>query len=66
MLLLEADDRIVGFTTASVSDFPFGGLTAKVIFSGDTIVDQPFWDEQQLACAWLGETGHPRNPSGCD
>lgn len=55
--LLKAADEIVGFSTASVSDFPIGDQSARVVFSGDTIVDKPYWGELQLAKAWLAEMG---------
>ena len=55
--LLEVGNDVVGFTTASFCEVLNQGKTTKVIFSGDTIVDQPYWGEFHIAKAWLGEMG---------
>lgn len=57
VLILDCQGRTVGFTTARVFDFDWHGESIAVLFSGDTIVDRRFWGEQELARAWLRQTG---------
>lgn len=56
-IVLEAAGELVGFTSASVTEHCIDGEQLTVVFSGDTIVDQPHWGQQALARAWLTEMG---------
>lgn len=56
-LVLEYRGRPVGFTTAKLLDFDWRGESISVLYSGDTIVDRPFWGQQELARTWLAQIG---------
>jgi len=56
-LVLEYQGRPVGFTTAKLLDFDWRGESITVLYSGDTIVDRPFWGQQELARTWLAQLG---------
>jgi hypothetical protein len=56
-LVLEYQGRPVGFTTARLLDFDWHGESIAVLYSGDTIVDRPFWGQQELARTWLAQIG---------
>jgi hypothetical protein len=64
---LAAKDRVIvlrdeagalqGFSTLALYERTFAGRRARVIFSGDTIVDESHWGQQALAGAWLAHAG---------
>ncbi len=55
IILLENEGKIVGFSTFSHYLFSYLGQEVAVLFSGDTILDRPYWGQQTLASAWLRE-----------
>jgi len=57
LILLECEERVVGFTSAELFPFSWRGEVITVLFSGDTIVDRDFWGEQELGRAWLDQVG---------
>lgn len=46
-----------GFSTLAIYQRHFGGAPMRVIFSGDTVVDESHWGQQALAFAWLRLAG---------
>jgi len=67
VLLLYAEDTLVGFTTLEFYDFTWQGRDLLVVFSGDTIVEREHWGQQALAFAWIQRMGelkrrHPECP----
>ncbi len=64
IMLVADDNRIVGFSTLRWYPIEHDGHRERVIFSGDTIIDRPWWGTQQLAigfCALAGrlKARHP-------
>ncbi|MFJ2686723.1 hypothetical protein ACIOYV_23675 [Pseudomonas sp. NPDC087342] len=57
IVLRDADEVIVGFTTLKFYEKNWSGKRIRVIFSGDTIIDREHWGSQQLAFAWMRLTG---------
>jgi hypothetical protein len=57
IVVREAQGRICGFST--VAQFGMRTATGKfeVLFSGDTVVDRPYWGEQTLPFKWIEEAG---------
>src|SRR3954469_10208541 len=47
-ILIERDDRLVGFTTILAYKTSFDGDPISVIYSGDTIVAPEAWNSQTL------------------
>jgi hypothetical protein len=52
VLLLESEGELRGFSTVAIVDFEFEGAANRAVFSGDTIIDQQFWGEQELVRAF--------------
>ena len=52
IVLRDADEVIVGFSTLKLYDTTWENLRRRIIFSGDTIIDREHWGSQQLAFAW--------------
>jgi len=48
LLIRNANDTIVGFSTMLLSDVTVGSQVARVLFSGDTIVDKAYWGQTAL------------------
>ncbi|MGM9480972.1 hypothetical protein ACS5PN_07255 [Roseateles sp. NT4] len=64
---LRDGDTLCGFSTLCVYDFDATQGAVRVIFSGDTIIDQAYWGEQSLAlafCRFAGATkaADPQRP----
>jgi hypothetical protein len=57
VLLLSADDRLVGFTTVRVFERDWRGGRICVVYSGDTVVERAHWGQQALAFAWIARMG---------
>jgi hypothetical protein len=57
VILREASGDLAGFSTLAVLDIELGDENAKAIYSGDTIIDQPYWGTQALAFSWLRFAG---------
>ena len=52
IVLRNADEAIVGFSTLKLYDVVWKQQPRRVIFSGDTIIQRAYWGSQQLAFAW--------------
>jgi hypothetical protein len=52
-LLLQRDDRLVGFSTQLAYTTDFEGESVNVIYSGDTIVSPEAWGTTALPRAWV-------------
>lgn len=52
-LLLERDERLVGFSTLLAYTMQFEGAAVNVIYSGDTIVTPEAWGTTALPRAWV-------------
>jgi hypothetical protein len=46
-----------GFSTLVAYERVFAGAPVRVLFSGDTVVDERHWGQQALAFAWLRHAG---------
>ncbi|NLH81617.1 MAG: hypothetical protein GX458_12335 [Phyllobacteriaceae bacterium] len=65
IVLVETETgEAVGFSTLSVREEVVDGRLVRVLFSGDTIVDRPYWGSQVFARAWIHHLGeiHARAP----
>lgn len=56
-LLVYSGDELVGFTTQEVYCRKWQGQQVRVIYSGDTVVDQAHWGQQALAFSWIERAG---------
>jgi hypothetical protein len=56
-LLVYSGDELVGFTTQEVYCRKCLGQQVRVIYSGDTVVDQAHWGQQALAFSWIERAG---------
>lgn len=52
-ILLQRDDRLVGFSTQLAYTTDFEGKSVNVIYSGDTIVSPEAWGTTALPRAWV-------------
>ena len=64
---LRDGDTLCGFSTLCVYDFEAAQGPVRIMFSGDTIIDQAYWGEQSLAlafCEFAGATkaADPQRP----
>ena len=57
VLLRDETGALRGFSTLAVYERLFGAEPLRVLFSGDTIVDERYWGQQALAFAWLRLAG---------
>lgn len=53
VLLEDAAGRLRGFSTLAVSAGTDHDRPIRVVFSGDTIIDRPFWGSPAFAAAWV-------------
>jgi hypothetical protein len=53
VILLESDDRLVGFTTLLVYETSVEGEICSVVYSGDTIVSPEAWSAATLPRTWI-------------
>lgn len=53
ILLLYYGKEIVGFTTLQVYSYKWLNQDIRVVYSGDTIVEQAHWGQQALAFSWI-------------
>ncbi|MDR3159239.1 MAG: hypothetical protein LBU11_09600 [Zoogloeaceae bacterium] len=56
-ILLYHENRLVGFTALQTWNTEWRGKPARIVYSGDTIVDRPHWGQQALAFAWIARVG---------
>ena len=52
VILLYDDNRLCGFSTQVVFDFPHEHRLTRILFSGDTIIDKHYWGSLALPVAW--------------
>jgi hypothetical protein len=52
VILLYDDDQLCGFSTQVLFDYPHEDHLAKILFSGDTIIDKCHWGSLALPLAW--------------
>lgn len=57
VLLVNAAGKLVGFTTLRVFERDWQGRRIRVVYSGDTVVEQAHWGQQALAFAWIARMG---------
>ncbi len=60
-LLVYSDNELVGFTTQELYHYHWRGQRIRVIYSGDTVVDQAHWGQQALAFSWIERAGQLKN-----
>jgi hypothetical protein len=56
-LLVYSDNELVGFTTQEVYHYNWRGQRIRIIYSGDTVVEQAHWGQQTLAFSWIERAG---------
>ncbi len=57
LVLRDESGALQGFSTLAVYERDFAGEGVRVLFSGDTVVDERHWGQQALAFAWLRLAG---------
>jgi hypothetical protein len=57
VVLRDRSGFLQGFSTLAVYERSFEGAPVRVIFSGDTVVDESHWGQQALAFGWLRLAG---------
>ena len=57
VLLLYTGSELVGFTSVRIFEREWAGRPIRVIYSGDTIVEEAHWGQQALAFAWIARMG---------
>jgi hypothetical protein len=64
VMLRDEAGELQGFSTLVAYERRFAGAPIRVLFSGDTVVDERHWGQQALAFAWLRHAGelYARNP----
>jgi hypothetical protein len=53
VLLLESENKLVGFTTFQVFNYRWQDQPIRVVYSGDTVVERKHWGQQALAFRWI-------------
>ena len=48
VVLINAGDELVGFSTLQIRQEEFNGNRVRVLFSGDTIIDSRYWNTHEL------------------
>jgi hypothetical protein len=57
ILLVSCDDALVGFTTFQLYAREWDGNLIRIVYSGDTVVEQAHWGQQTLAFSWIARMG---------
>lgn len=57
LLLRDEVGALRGFSTIALYERPYGARSVRVMFSGDTVVDERYWGQHALAFAWLRFAG---------
>ena len=57
LLLFDETESLQGFSALTVYERQFEGREIRVVFSGDTVVDERHWGQQALALSWLRLAG---------
>lgn len=56
-ILLYCEGHLVGFTTLKIFQTAWNDSPVHIVYSGDTIVSQMHWGQQELAFAWISRIG---------
>lgn len=57
VILVYDGTTLCGFSTLAVFSHEHRGTAVRVVFSGDTIIDRPYWGSQVFAFAWIRQIG---------
>jgi hypothetical protein len=57
VVLRDESGIVRGFSTLAVYNENFSGQPVRVVYSGDTIVEQAYWGQNQLSKTWLELAG---------
>ena len=57
ILLMDNGRNVCGFSTVRHLKLTSKCREVAVLFSGDTVIDQPWWGEQALPFAWIEQAG---------
>ncbi|WP_313950150.1 hypothetical protein [Accumulibacter sp.] len=57
LMLRDETGALQGFSTMAIYQRCFDGVPVRVLFSGDTVVDERHWGQQALAFTWLRLAG---------
>jgi hypothetical protein len=60
ILLVYCDDVLVGFTTLQLYERKWNKHPVRIVYSGDTVVEQAHWGQQTLAFSWIARMGEIR------
>src|SRR5947209_10816027 len=60
LLLRDGAQVLRGFSTVRTFELTVDGRDVRLLFSGDTIVDESWWGEQELGRAWSELAGRVR------
>jgi hypothetical protein len=52
VILLRDQGQLCGFSTQVLFDYPLAGRPARILFSGDTIIEKNHWGSLALPVAW--------------
>jgi len=53
VVVLEAEGRLVGFSTLKIYEVHYGGEPVTVVYSGDTIMERGAWNTAALPGSWI-------------
>ena len=57
ILLHDENGTLQGFSTVRIMAVEFDGVPCRAVYSGDTIVSEPYWGQLTLAFTWIRLTG---------
>jgi hypothetical protein len=57
LVIYDTSGALQGFSTLASYERAFAGRRVRVLFSGDTVVDESHWGQQALAFSWLRLAG---------
>jgi hypothetical protein len=57
LMLRDEAGVLQGFSTLAVYERKFSGQSVRVLFSGDTVIDENYWGQQVFAFSWLRLAG---------
>src|SRR5688572_30280380 len=52
LVLCDSSGAVQGFTTLKLYELEILGRRLRAVFSGNTIIDQAYWGEQELVATW--------------
>ena len=59
-LLVYHDQQLIGFTLYQLYSLQWRARPVRILYSGDTIVEQRHWGQQALAFSWIQRAGQLR------